>query len=299
MLTWRDTIDMWLLAAVWGASFLFLRVAAPELGPVVVAAGRVLGAAAVLLPLVAWHGHAGAARAVWPQLLLSGIVTCVLPFLGLSQAARSIPAGPLSILNATTPLWGALVGWLWAREPLRGGTALGLLMGLGGVAWLAGHRSPLDVPLDPMAVALALGATLCYALGVHHSRRHLSGLPPLAVSGGSLAAAGLVLLGPAWWLGPQDGHGQAVPWSGVPAIAWAALAALAVVCTALAYLRFYRLIERIGPSRAMTVTFLIPVFGMLWGALWLDETISLTMVLSTAVIVAGTVLSTRGAQARR
>lgn len=288
----RDAFTMLLLAAIWGASFLFLRQAAPVAGPVLVAACRTVGAALLLLPLLLWQGQGQALRAHWRPLVVAALLSTVLPFLGLSQAARSLPAGLLSILNATTPLWGAVVGCLWAGERMGWQRALGLLMGFAGVALLAADHSQLDSDAAPaMPVALALGATLMYATAVHFNKRHLRALTPLGTSAGTLAVAGLMLIGPAIWLGPL-GPGPA--WD-MPSSVWLALASLAVLCTGLAYVLFYRLIERIGPSRSLAVTFLIPAFGMLWGALFLNERVSVWMLASAAIIVLGTLLSARGA----
>ncbi|HRH18930.1 MAG TPA: DMT family transporter [Aquabacterium sp.] len=292
-----DRLTLLLLAAVWGASFLFLRIAAPAVGPIALAALRGVGAALTLLPLVIWHGQLRALGAVWPTVLVSSLLSCVLPFIGLSWAAQSLPAGPLSVLNATTPMWGALVGWVWSREPLGVKRLSGLMLGTIGVIWLAEDRSGLGSALPPAAIAAALASTLMYAVAVHHSKKYLSGLPPLAVSAGLLSTTAAILIGPALWLGPQPAPGldsTVREWADVPTSAWAALAGLATICTGVAYALFYRLIDRIGASRALNVAFLIPPFGMLWGFLWLDEPISVTMLISTAVILLGTLLSTSG-----
>jgi len=290
----RDLFDLLILAAVWGASFLFLRIATPAVGPLGVAAVRVAGGALMLMPLVALGGEGAALRRHAPQLVGAALLSSILPFMGLSQASRSLPAGLLSILNATTPMWGALVGWLWAREKLAPVRALGLALGFAGVALLAADSSQLQAPGALGAVALALGSTLMYAFAVHYNKRYLADLSPLANSAGTLAMASALLLGPALWIGPQPTVGlseAAQGWLDIPGTAWQALLALTVLCTGLAYLIFYRLIERIGPSRALTVTFLIPVFGMLWGALFLDENVTMLMLLSTAIVLLGTWLS--------
>ncbi|MBC7699283.1 DMT family transporter, partial [Aquabacterium sp.] len=287
----RDALEMLLLAAVWGASFMFLRMAAPVVGSLAVAAMRVTGAALLLLPVLMWRGDLARLKPWLPALVVSALLSYVLPFLGLSQAARSLPAGLLSILNATTPLWGALVGWWWAGERLSAGRLLGLAIGIGGVALLAADRSQIGSGASWQAVALCLGSTLMYALAVHHAKRHLSALSPVSVSAGSLGCAALMLALPAWWLGPRPAQGPTMGWDQVPATTWGAVLGLAVLCTALAYLLFYRLIARVGPTKALTVTFLIPVFGMLWGSLFLNEQVSASMMASTTVIVLGTLLS--------
>lgn len=287
----RDLLEMLLLAAIWGASFLFLRMAAPVVGSLAVAAVRVTGAALLLLPLLMLRGDLARLKPWLPALLVSALLSYVLPFSGLSQAARTLPAGLMSILNATTPLWGALVGWWWAGERLSASRLLGLSLGFGGVALLAADRSQIASAAAWQAVALCLASTLMYALAVHHAKRHLSALSPVSVSAGSLGCAALMLAGPAWWLGPQAAQGPALQWGDVPTAIWVALLGLAAFCTALAYLLFYRLIARVGPTKALTVTFLVPVFGMLWGSVFLNEQLSASMLASTTVIVLGTVLS--------
>ncbi|HEX5355464.1 MAG TPA: DMT family transporter [Aquabacterium sp.] len=300
----RDLIELLFLAAIWGGSFLFLRVASPAVGPLAVAAFRVTGGALMLLPLVLLSREGPALRQHAPQLLGAALLSCILPFMGLGQAARQLPSGLLSILNATTPMWGALVGWLWARERLSGLRALGLTLGFVGVALLAADGHQFSAPGAHWAAGLALGSTLMYAFAVHYNKRFLSQLSPLSNCAGTLGMASIVLIAPALWIGPPatvaTAATSATPaamsaWMSVSPKAWLALLTLTLLCTGVAYLIFYRLIDRIGASRALTVTFLIPVFGMLWGALFMDEHITLMMVGSTGLILLGTWLSNQGA----
>lgn len=303
----KDLLAMTGLAAIWGASFLFLRLATPALGPVSVAAGRVGLAALLLWPLVWRQGQWPAMRERAGPLAVSALLACVLPFLAMSEAARTLPAGLMSILNAVTPMWGALVGRLWGGERLGRTRAIGLLVGLIGVALLSADASQVlpaqDWPKTLLACALMMLGTLLYATSVHYNQKHLPALAPMAISAGTMAWGTACLLGPALWLGPLNAaqagdapmHGAWLArWADVPALAWGALAGLGALCTAWAYVLFFRLIHRIGPSQALTVTFLIPVFGMLWGALLLGETITPTMLLATGVIAWGTWLSNRG-----
>jgi drug/metabolite transporter (DMT)-like permease len=304
----QNGLEMLLLSAIWGASFLFLRVAAPHVGPVAVAAFRIAGAALVLMPLVIWRGHWGLFKGRWPTLMAASLISCVLPFMGLSKAAQTLPAGPLSVLNATTPMWAAVIGWWFFQEPLGWRRAMGLLLGLLGVAWLADHRNGgLDTSWDLWAIGMALGSTWLYAAAIHHSRRYLQGLPPLAVSAGILGCGALLLTGPALWLGPipmspmlpigadhaalPSGAAAVHHWQDVPASTWWALVALAVACTGAAYALFYRLLERVGATRAVSVTFLIPPFAMLWSHVWLNEPVDADMLLGAGVVLLGTMLA--------
>lgn len=281
-----DLITLLALAALWGASFLFMRLAAPDFGVVPLVAVRVSLASVVLLPLLLWQGHGAWLRTHAAPLTAVGVLNSAIPFLGFAWAALSITAGLSSVFNATTPLWGALIGWLWlGQRPGAAGT-VGLLMGLAGVVLLAGDTLGLRAGASDGAAAGAivacLGATACYGVAAHLARQKLAGVPPLATATGSQLAAAGVLAVPGVLLWPAQAPSMQ---------AWAAAIGLAVPCTALAYLLFFRLIARIGASRAITVTFLIPLFGTGWGALWLDETVTVAMAVAGAVILLGTALA--------
>lgn len=292
----KDHLSLLLLAALWGASFLFLRQAAPVVGPVIVATVRTLGGALVLLPLLMLRrGAPGGQLAALRQhgWVLAGVAltSTLLPFLFLSQAALSLSAGLMSILNASTPLWGAAVGWIWTREPLGRRRLLGLTTGFAGVVLLSAERLH-GGHASGLAILFVLLATLCYAVSVYMVQRQLQGVPSLAITTTTLGMAGVALLLPAWLLGLPPAAGPTG--EHLTLTVWVALGGLAILCTGFAYDLFNRLIVRVGASRAISVTFLIPVFGMLWGALFLGETVSASMLMGTAVILAGTFLSNQG-----
>ena len=283
----RDLVELLTLAALWGASFLFMRLGAAEFGPFALAALRVAGATLFLAPLLALRGQGAALAAHWRPIAVVGVVNSALPFALFSLAALAITAGLSSVLNATAPLWGALVAWVWLGDRPTRDRVAGLAIGFAGVALLAWDKATFKAGghgVSPaLAVAACLAATACYGFGANYTQRALAGVPPLAVATGSQGFAALALAGPAlWW------------WPAVPpgATAWASLAALAVACTGVAYVLYFRLIARLGPARAITVTFLIPAFGVLWGALFLGEAVTLAMLLGGAVIVLGTALAT-------
>lgn len=282
-----DAGEMLLLAALWGASFLFMRLGAGEFGPVPLSGLRVAGATLFLLPLLALRGQTAALRAHWRAIAVVGVVNSALPFAFFSLAALAINAGLSSILNATSPLWGALVAWVWLGDRPTRDRLIGLVVGFAGVAGLAWDRAsikPGEHGVSPaLAVAACLLATLCYGFGANYAKRRLSGVPSLAVATGSQGAAALVLALPSAALWPT-----AMP----SARAWISLVALAIGCTGVAYILYFRLIDRLGAARAITVTFLIPVFGVLWGALFLEETLTWSMAVGCAVILAGTSLVT-------
>jgi drug/metabolite transporter (DMT)-like permease len=282
-----DIGEMLLLAALWGASFLFMRLGAGEFGPVPLSGLRVAGATLFLLPLLALRGQTAALRAQWRAIAVVGVVNSALPFLLFSMAALAISAGLSSILNATSPLWGALVAWLWLGDRPTRDRLVGLVVGFAGVAGLAWDRASFKPGEHGVSPALAVGAcllaTVCYGFGANFAKRHLSGVPSLAVATGSQAAASIVLALPTAALWPTTLPGGR---------AWASLAALAIGCTGVAYILYFRLIDRLGAARAITVTFLIPVFGVLWGALFLRETLTPSMAAGCAVILVGTALVT-------
>jgi drug/metabolite transporter (DMT)-like permease len=282
-----DLAELIALAALWGASFLFMRMGAGEFGPIVLAALRVAGATLFLLPLLAARGQTALLREHWKPLAVVGLANSALPFALFALAALAINAGLSSILNATAPLWAALVAWWWLGDRPTRDKLLGLAIGFAGVAALAWNKAsfkPGDFGISPaLAVVACLAATLCYGFAANYTKRRLSGVAPLAVATGSQLFAALALALPAVWWWPAR-----LPGAG----AWAALAALALLCTGVAYILYFRLIARLGAAKAITVTFLIPVFGVLWGALFLGETITGAMVLGCAVILLGTALVT-------
>jgi drug/metabolite transporter (DMT)-like permease len=275
------------LAAIWGGSFLFMRLCGADFGPAPLAAIRAVGAAFVLLPLLALSGQAGALRRHWRAIALVGVTNSALPFLCFALASLAITAGLSSIFNATTPLWGALFAWAWLGDRLDRARTLGLLIGFLGVLWLAGDKASLKPGEHGVSSAVAIGAclvaTCLYGWSASFTKRHLTGVPPLAIATGSQVSAAIVLapLAAVWWpaLAPAPS-------------AWAAAIALAVLCTAVAYVLYFRLIAHVGPATAISVTFLIPVFAVLWGGLFLGERLTPTMLAGCGVVLLGTSLTT-------
>jgi drug/metabolite transporter (DMT)-like permease len=283
MLKPNDLGELILLAALWGASFLFMRMGAAEFGPVALAAVRVGGATLFLMPLLAARGQAGALVRRWRGIVAVGIVNSALPFLCYSYAALSITAGLSSIFNAAAPLFGAVVAAFWLRERLTASRIVGLVIGFSGVLWLAWDRASFKPGGSGFAIVACLAATLCYGFGASLTKKVLAGVPPLAVAAGSQLGAAIVLAVPAfvWW-----------PASAPTPTAWIAAALLAVACTGIAYVLYFRLIAQVGPTNAITVTFLIPAFAVLWGHLFLDEAFTPQMVIGCVVILVGTALTT-------
>ncbi|RYF27543.1 MAG: DMT family transporter [Comamonadaceae bacterium] len=282
-----------LLSALWGASFLFMRLGGSEFGPLPLAGLRVGLAALFLLPILLWRGHGPALRQHWRPIVLSGLVNSAIPFALFAWAVLHLTTGLTSILNATVPLFGALVAWVWLGDRITHLRWAGLALGFIGVALLA-WRAPAGAGLQTAhagwAIAACLAASSCYAIAASFTRRYLVGIPPLATATGSLMGAALGLAVPTVWLWPAQTPGPR---------AWLAVAAIAVLCTGIAYILYFRLISQAGPSRALAVTFLAPVFAVAYGALFLHEAVTLWMVGCGLVILCGTMLSTGLIGARR
>lgn len=274
-----------LLAALWGASFLFMRLGAQEFGAWATAGTRVAVASLALAPALWFSGQWGALRRHAGPILFVGLLNSALPFALYSYALLSITTGLSAILNATAPLFGALVAWGWLGERPGRWRAVGLALGFVGVALLSWHKASFQPGGTGWAVLACLGATLCYGLAASFTKQHLTGVPPLATATGSQFGATLGLAVPTLWYWPSQ----------TPSLqAWAALAAVGVLCTALAYLLFFRLIARAGPSKTLTVTFLIPLFALAYGAGLLDESVSPGMLAGGAVVLLGVALATGG-----
>jgi drug/metabolite transporter (DMT)-like permease len=279
-------IDFALLSAIWGASFLFMRMAVVEFGPVATAAVRVAIAAAFLLPLMLWRGQGPEFRRHWKAICLVGAINSGLPFLLFAFSLLSITTGLSAILNATVPLFGALVAWAWLHDRPSGSRLVGLAIGFLGIALLAwdkaGFRPEASGLASALAVLACLLATTCYAISASATKRYLQGLPPLMTATGSQIGATLALTLPAAASWPAQLPG---------ARAWLALLAVGVLCTGVGYILFFRLIESTGPARALTVTFVVPVFAVIYGGLFLGEELTPWMVGCGLIIVCGTALA--------
>lgn len=277
-----DLAELLLLAAIWGASFLFMRISSPEFGPLTLALLRVGGASLFLLPLLALRQSLQPLRRHALGLIGAGFLNSALPFALYAYAALHLPTGLSSILNATVPMWGGLVAWVWLGQAPTRWRVLGLLLGFAGVAALVGAKTGLSFDASLWAVLACLCATLNYAVGAVAVKKWLSEVPPLAVATGSQIGATLWLLPLGLWAWPAQAPS---------ATAWASLAALALLCTGVAYIFYFRLMARVGPTNAVTVTFLIPVFAILWGALFLSEALSLGMLGGGVLVLLGTALA--------
>lgn len=277
------TAEFVLLAALWGSSFLFMLLGAAEFGPWATAGLRVAVASAALLPVLVAAGHWPTLRRHARAILLIGLVNSAIPFALYAYALLTISTGISAILNATTPLFGALVAWAWLKDAPGRSRAVGLAIGFAGVVLLSWPKADFSTGGTGWAVLACLGAALSYGVAASCTKRYLTGVHPLATATGSQIGATLGLALPTLWFWPGQNPGL---------LAWGSMVAVGVLCTALAYILYFRLIEKAGPSKTLTVTFLIPVFAIGYGAVLLGEPITGPMVAGGAVILAGVALAT-------
>ena len=280
----RDLGALILLAALWGASYIFIRVAVPALGPFVLMGARVaLASGTLALYAVLLARGMPKFRSRWKEFLIVGATNSAIPFTLIAAAEIELTASLAAILNSTTALFVAVVAAVWIGESLTIMKVVGLLLGFAGVVVLVGWD---PVPLNGavlLAVGAMLAASLSYAVGGVYVKRTFAGVSPLAMTIGQQGAAAAILLP----LAAASLPGEAPP---LPA-ALSALA-LALLCTAVAYLLYFRLIENVGPTKTLAVTFLIPVFGLLFGVVLLDEPVGLGTIVGFAIISYGVALVT-------
>ena len=268
-----------LLSALWGGSFLFMRIAAPVLGPVLLIELRVLIAGVALLVYMLVTRSAFDLRARWKHYLVIGIINSAIPFTLIATAELYLTAGLAATLNATSPLFGAVVAAIWINEAITKKKVIGLALGLLGVSILVGW-SPFPFSLTlAISVAASLAAAACYGIGGVYTKVYMQGASSKAVATCSQLGAALVLL-PLMFVAPSR-HAHTP-------IVLLAVIALALLCTAVAYLLYFWLIEHAGPTRALTVTFLAPLFGVLWGTVLLSEPLSLSTFIGFGIILLGT-----------
>lgn len=275
----RDLFDMLLLGAIWGGAFPLLRIASPAFGPVALIGVRCAAASVVLLALLRRREVLLARRG---RLFTLAMLNTAVPFTLFSYATLSINAGLASMLNATTPMFGSLVAFLWLGERLSPLRVVGILLGFAGVGSIVWG----EIGLHGSGAALGFGAGLLgaalYGVSASYARRKLGDAEPLAIAAGCVTGSALVMVPAAWFAWPATMPGAA---------AWVCAIVLGLVCTAYAYVLYFGLLPRIGVARSVTVTFLIPVFGILWGALFLGEKVSPALLASCAIVLVGTALA--------
>lgn len=278
-----DAARLALLGAIWGASFLFTRITAPVLGPVATADLRMLIGG---LALAAWFAALRFDpqwRRWWQQYLVVGLLTSGLPFLLFAYAAVTLTAGLLSVLNSTAPMWGAVMAAILLGERISGRRVVGFALGVAGVALVTRPEPGSSLAVLPVLAALA--APVCYGVAGPYLKRWAAAAPARGMALGTQLTAGVVLL-PLNAVWPPSTSSPSL-------LIVASVLALGLICGAVAYLLYFRLINDIGPTAALTVTYLVPIFGVAWGVIFLGETVSHGMLAGGGLVIAGTVLVLR------
>ena len=279
----RDFAGLAMLGALWGASFLFIRVAVPALGPFLLVELRVGLAAAALLLCALVAGRVPKIRSRWRSFLTLGFFNAAVPFSLISAAEIHLTASLAAILNSTTVMFTAIVAAIWMGDALTARKLVGIVLGIVGVTVLVGwDPTPLNAGVL-LSVAAMLVASLSYALGATYAKRSFSGIPPIGMAIGQLTAATAFLL-------PFSVVSVPVLVPSLPVTL--CMLALALLSTATAYLIYFRLIENVGPTSTVTVTLLVPVFGLLFGVLLLDEPFGVGTLAGLGIILFSAVLIT-------
>ena len=274
-----------LLGMIWGSSFVFMRMTSQQFGPWTTAWLRVSVAILVLLPFLLLNGHTASLKQHWRTVMAMGVVNSGIPFICFAYAVLHISTGMSSILNGISPLFGALIAWLWLGERPGHWRAIGMLVGFMGAALLAAGVSgglSFDAGANGWAMLACLVATACYGTATSISQRYLSGVPPLVIATGSQMGACLLLVLPGVWFHPTQ-------WP--TASAWIGLLMIGAVSTALAYMLYFRLIAKTGGTRTLSVTYLVPLFANIIGVVFLDETLTLRILLCGCLILLGTAMA--------
>ena len=266
------------LAAMWGASYLFMRYAVPFMGPVLLIEVRVLVAGVALVAFVAASGGEVGWKRHWRAYLFVGSVGLAAPFVLIARALTVIDASTAAILNALSPLFASIVAAVWIRDPVTPAKAAGIALCLVGTAVLVGWTPAPMSPRELFAASLSVAATALYGYTIVFTKVHLREASPLGTAAGTLLMAALTLA-PFTPL-TRD-------FSAIPALAWMAVLGLALVSTTVAFIFYYRLIADVGPVKAITVTLLVPVFGMLWGVAFLGEPLTAGRIAGCAIILCG------------
>jgi drug/metabolite transporter (DMT)-like permease len=278
----RDIAALLLLASIWGGSFIFMRVAAPEFGIYVLVAIRTVLATSVLLPILMMTGGVSQIFKHWFPIALVGLANTAVPFVLFNYSSLHLEAGVNAILNATAPMFGALVAWLWLGDKLTPTAIAGLALGFLGVTVISQQKlGEGDISFVPILTALL--ATTCYGIAASMMKRWLQGVRPLVVATGSQAMASIMLAPFAL---------STLPATMPSANAWLNAVALAILGTAIAYILYFKLIANVGPAKAISVAYMVPLFGIIWGVLFLQEHLSLQTIIGGGMILTGVALTT-------
>ncbi len=282
-MTNRYVVELMTLAAIWGASFIFMRIGSPEFGAVLFMALRTLTASLFLLPIVFISKKQAGFKGYKFKIFIVGLFNTAIPFVLFGYAILTLSGGLTSVLNATTPMFGAIVAYLWFRDKMSITATIGLLIGFAGVYLLMADKVSMGQSNVILPTLAALVAALCYGISANFTKRYLSGLSSIVLASGSQVSATLVLLPISLFFMPSQLPSNS---------AIISVLLVGVLCTGVAYIIFFHLIANLGPTKAISVTYLIPAFGLLWGSLLLDEVITSSMIVGGVFILFGVALST-------
>ncbi|MBI2427556.1 MAG: DMT family transporter [Ignavibacteriales bacterium] len=270
-----DYVLLILLSAIWGASFIFMRILAPALGPMATADLRVLIAGLSLAAFLKFQKQDLEWKKNWKRYLVIGLLNSGIPFLLFSFAALHLPASVSVIINSMTPLFGAIAAVIWLGEKMTGKILIGIFLGITGVVIIRGGGSFELSGMTTLAMGACMLATMFYAVGGVYVKLKAHDMTPPAIATGSQLIVGILFL-PLLAISPMKEITTEIVLS---------LLAFAIFCSAIAYLIYYRLLKILGPTKATTVTFLIPVFGFIWGWLFLSEEITPGMIIGGAIVL--------------
>ena len=259
-----------------------MRIASPEFGAVVLVELRVAIAALVLLPVLLIRRESVSLSQNWKKLLFLGVINSAVPFYLFAYSTLTLTAGYASILNATAPMFAAVIAWLWLSQKLTTLQSAGIVIGIVGVTVLVWPELSFGIDDGAFAIAAGLLASFCYGVGANYTKKHAGNMSPLSIATGSMIAASLLLLPGAVINWPQQS---------ISTEAWISVLALGVASTGIAHILYFRLIRNVGPAKAITVAYLLPVFAVFWGAAVLGEEITLIMIVGAAIIFAGTAMA--------
>jgi drug/metabolite transporter (DMT)-like permease len=279
----RNFCELVLLSAIWGSSFLFLRIASPAFGPIFLIEMRVLSGLLVLLPVFFVMGKYQEFKSHWKMILLVSLLNMAIPFCFFAYSALNMGAGLLSIMNATVPIFTAMVGFLYFRQRLSQLGFAGLVVGLLGVAILMSDSRAESGITSDLAIPAALFASILYGIAINLAAHKLQGVSGITITTGSLFFSSTILLPLAISSRPE-----VIP----EGVIWLSVLSLGIVCTGFGYVLFYKLIGEIGSQRAITTTYLIPLFSIFWGSLFLGETLTVAMFLGGVTVLLGVALTT-------
>lgn len=276
-------IELPLLAAIWGASFLFMKIGAPEFGPLLFMALRTGVASILLVTILVLKKQLISLNKHKRHLFIVGTMNTAIPFVLFGWASLTLTAGSTSVLNATTPMFGAIVAVVWLKDKLRASAVIGLAVGFFGVYLLMYEKLSVPQSTALLPTIAVMVAALFYGISANYAKQYLSDVKPLTLAAGSQLSATIILLPISLFFIPNT----------MPSLAaFNSVLVIGTLCTGFAYIVFFRLIAAMGPTKAISVTYLIPAFGLVWGMIFLDEHVSLLMIIGCMLILLGVALTT-------